>query len=213
MKNFYSGNTDHLDIVEVNENTPHKDKIIKIIDPTQTTPDQNKPLWFKNQEKSIILQAEKDQIDELTNKNITEKATFERKKLITINKLKTHNNNNNVKERTLNKKEKLVDKKAKNLADYFNNILESDLIKTFTDKIIARGKAKHIGPMELADTETKLIKKMNNDLLEHYKELNPKELKKHVEREKVKADELAIKIQNRHDTNEFKTQQEIDIEK
>ncbi|WP_350586632.1 hypothetical protein [Pseudoalteromonas sp. RB2-MNA-CIBAN-0110] len=138
---------------------------------------------------------------------------FTQQKKSTINKLKAHNKNNIAKEKTLNKKEKIIDKKSNELTNYFNNILESDLIKSFVDKIIARGKAKHIGPMELVDTETKLIKEFNEELVESYRELNPKELKKHVEREKVKADELAVKIQKRHDTNEFKTQQELDIEK
>lgn len=120
LKDFYVGETD-LNLVEINEDTPHRNKLVK-----QKKVDfegENKPIWLKNKEELILRQDQNKIIDNRRkNLNRDTKIINERTK-----KIKSDNN--------------LVIKKRKDLQKDFDQ-KKADLeatkkeIKTVKDKLL-----------------------------------------------------------------------------
>jgi len=115
------------------------------------------------------------------------------------------------------KKEINQNKIAKNeIKDFFKNILDDDFLKNFWTGIIDRCKRHnftHKETLDIYETEKKYTHELKEKLLDNLEMMEPGAKKKHLEEVARFDKEKAEKAKKRHESNEFKTKQELDDEK
>ena len=230
LKKFYTAKTD-LNLVQIDENTPHKDKLNKspLKDPDEYT--RTEPYWLINQKKSIELQNDKDKLDQEKSKaeKLISQAPKAKKLIKTANtaiqaKKKAVSEKNDVVTETKTQQDKLnqinqkigvsekrlkkVNKHIKNNEQWLYKVIKSDIVQKRIETL--RELTNH--SMEFYVSVKRFIKGLNNQNEEFLKDLeqqNPQWLKREKERLEREEQLKQERIKNRHSGNEFTEEIEL----
>lgn len=214
LNNFYLGETD-LKLVNITENTPHKDLVVRSV-----ATNKNKPLWLTKKEKFIHEQNQTRVVNKKI-KQFKEQLPKAKKLISTANKAINAKNEalrvtNDAKsqlstvQKELKESEIIIQKNQ----NYFLNIIRSDFVKDYLNGL--KNITNSVLFYNLAKKFVRDLEDENKKYFERVKNQNPEYIEYENEQRIKAAEELKHRKENRFSGLEFEEDVpsiEIKIEK